>query len=80
MPKVENTPENRARCSCTKCPSYNDCAKGKDESLYCATGVGKSECEYKMNGCICGPCPVHKENNLKMGYYCIHGSAEEVGK
>jgi hypothetical protein len=80
MPKVENTQENRAKCPCAKCPSYNDCAKGKDELLYCAGEVGKSKCEYKMNGCICGQCLVHKECNLTAGAYCIHGSADEVDK
>jgi len=31
-----------------------------------------------MNGCICGPCPLTKEYNLKKGYYCISGSALEI--
>ena len=70
------TPENFEKCVCPKCPSYNDCAKGKNEALYCAQDVGKSACEYNMNGCICMDCPVHKENNLDAGYYCIHGSAK----
>jgi hypothetical protein len=65
-------------CSCGSCPSYNDCAKKAREGLYCAQDVGKSHCINKMNGCICGSCPVHKEYKLKAGYYCIEGSADFV--
>jgi len=80
MSKVENTPENIALCPCPDCPSYNDCAREKGETLFCAGAIGKGTCEYEMNGCICMPCPVHQANNLKDGYYCIKGSAEEIDK
>ena len=76
MTLVEKNDENLKKCSCPKCPSYNDCAKEKQERLYCATSIGKSKCAYKMNGCICMMCPVHVKFNLKSGYYCINGSAE----
>jgi len=79
MVKVEKTPENLKKCSCPKCPSYNECAERKLEKLFCAKEVGKSSCKFQMNGCICMSCPVHKENNLKAGYYCINGSAEQAG-
>lgn len=75
MPKVEKNQTNLDKCACTICPSYNQCAKGKKELLYCAEAVGKSTCQYQMDGCTCGNCPVHQENNLKTGYYCIKGSA-----
>ena len=78
MPKVENNQTNKDLCSCSSCPSYTDCSKEKAELLFCATG--KSDCKYETNGCVCGSCPVHKANGLEAGYYCIHGSAEEVGK
>ncbi len=78
MPKVEKNEDNLEKCSCPKgCPSYNDCTKDKNEALYCAGEVGKSQCEFQKNGCICGPCPVHTENNLSSMYYCINGSAEK---
>jgi len=80
MPKVEKNKVNMDKCSCPNCPSYNECAKGKTESLYCAGDNGKSACSYQMNGCICGSCPVHKEYNLTSGYYCMHGSADEIDK
>jgi len=79
MTEVKNDKNNSDRCACPRCPSYNDCAKTKAETLYCAGEIGKSACGYKMNGCICGGCPVHTENKLKAGYYCIKGSAIEIG-
>ncbi len=78
MPKVQKNEVNISKCTCADCPSYNECARGKTEKLYCAEQVGKSECAYKMNGCICGQCPVHAEFDLKAGAYCIHGSADET--
>ncbi len=78
MTKVENSPENREKCVCPDCPSFLGCSKEKGETLFCADEVGKSKCDYKMNGCICGPCPLTKEYNLKKGYYCISGSALEI--
>lgn len=73
MPTVKNTKENKEKCKCPFCPSYNECAKGKTEILYCSEEIGKSDCPYQMNGCICGSCPVHQENGLRDGYYCLHG-------
>ena len=79
MPKVMKNEANLSECPCPRCPSYNDCARGKSETLYCAEAVGQSACEYKMNGCICGSCSVHMACSLSNGYYCIKGSAEKIG-
>lgn len=78
MPKVEKNEINLKKCFCPNCPSYNECAQEKTEKLYCAKEIGKSTCAYKTNGCICSGCPVHMKNDLKAGYYCINGSADEV--
>ena len=78
MPKVEKNEDNMNKCFCPNCPSYNECAQDKIETLYCAGEVGKSTCQYKMDGCTCGGCPVHQENDLKSGYYCLYGSADEA--
>ncbi len=75
--KIENNRDNSAKCSCKICPSYGDCAKEKNENLFCANGTGP--CVFKTNGCPCNSCPVHKENRLKANYYCINGSAEQTG-
>ena len=79
MPQVTKNEVDLSQCACPKCPSYNDCARGKNEKLYCATEIGKSACEYKMNGCLCGSCPVHTASGLTNGYYCLKGSAKEIG-
>lgn len=78
MSKVEKNNDNFNQCFCLNCPSYNECAKEKTEKLYCSEEIGKSACDYKMNGCLCGGCPVYKNNNLKTGYYCLRGSADKA--
>lgn len=78
MSKVIKDAKNLSMCICGKCPSYTDCAKKKGEGLFCATG--KSSCAVKMNGCNCGSCPVFKANSLKVGYYCLNGTAEVADK
>lgn len=70
MKPIDNS-ENAQKCICSKCPVYDQCAKEKQETLYCARN--KSGCELdgdKM--CICGECPVFIENKLSSGYFCIH--------
>ncbi|MCL5010879.1 MAG: DUF2769 domain-containing protein [Patescibacteria group bacterium] len=63
--------KDTVRCHCPSCPSYGDCMRQFSEALYCLTQ--KSACSVKSSGCICGGCPIYKENNLKSGYYCIQG-------
>jgi len=79
MSKVEKSETNLKQCFCPNCPSYNECAKGKTELLYCAGEIGKSTCAYEKKGCVCGVCPVHTENALTSMYYCIQGSADQIG-
>ena len=69
---VSNTKENAGKCSCPRCPSYDECMAGKTEALYC--GRDTTSCSVKTNGCICAGCPVYSENNLNSGYYCINKS------
>ncbi|MEK6885923.1 MAG: DUF2769 domain-containing protein [Nanoarchaeota archaeon] len=56
------------KCMCKDCPSFLEC---KEKTAFCL--FGKSKCIKKMNGCICGGCPVHAELSLKSGYYCLKG-------
>lgn len=77
MSKVEKNEANLDKCACPNCPSHNECAKEKMEKLYCSEEVGKSTCPFEMKGCLCGPCPVHTENDLKSGYYCINGTSSD---
>jgi len=76
MSKVPDTPENREKCLCPRCPTLtaSECAKEKKENIYCATG--KSECELTRRGCLCGACPLWNEYSLSKGYFCFNGAAE----
>lgn len=76
MIKVVKNKENLSKCNCPNCPSYNQCAREKFESLYCSSDVDRSDCNFKMAGCVCGVCSVHRENDLDSGYYCMKSSAE----
>jgi len=80
MMKVSDTPENMKQCICPSCPSYNECMKTGMEGLFCARG--KTGCDLKREGCICGQCPVHSTYHLLGGYYCAVGTGwdEDLGK
>jgi hypothetical protein len=65
-----------ARCICGRCPTYNDCMRGRKDALFCA--LGKSTCLASKKACLCPTCPVTPELGLKHGYYCIKGSEKEV--
>jgi len=62
------------KCPCASCPSYNECAKGKKELLYCL--MGKSKCAYERNGCLCLGCPVAELKKFSGAYFCISGKAK----
>jgi hypothetical protein len=66
----------RGMCICGSCPSYNECAGGKFEVLYCATGKSP-DCITEMKGCTCPSCPLTKEMGLEKSYYCTRGTEKE---
>ena len=79
MPEAELTKTVSSlmtKCICGKCPTYNDCMKGKKESLFCA--LGKTGCAATKKACLCPTCPVTPEMGLKHGYYCMKGSEKEI--
>jgi Protein of unknown function (DUF2769) len=65
-----------AKCICGKCPTFNDCMKGKKEALFCE--LGKTGCAVTKKVCLCPTCPVTSMLGLKHGYYCIRGSEKEL--
>lgn len=69
--------ENKKKCVCAKCPSYNDCAARKRELVYCLVGKSR-ECQLDELGCICPDCPVTFELDLKNTYHCTRGSEKEM--
>lgn len=75
MSKME---KYRSMCSCPPCPTYQQCAKERDELAFCISQ--KSSCITEMKVCLCPGCPVHKELNLQFMYYCIRGDEAEQRK
>ncbi|MGB7787178.1 DUF2769 domain-containing protein [Methanoregula sp.] len=68
--------EDRKRCICGPCPSYNECMRAEGGLLFCITGK-TGDCTFGMKGCSCPVCPVWKARSLRKAYCCIRGSAEE---
>ena len=69
--KVPNTSENRAKCICPNCPTYNECMEKGKERLFCAKE--ETKCNPEKQGCICGECPIASEFGLNKFYYCRTG-------
>ena len=63
-------------CICGDCPSYNDCASGNKELLYCALG-GSPSCLTEEIGCICPDCPITEQMGLKYEFFCTRGAEKE---
>ena len=74
--RMEMMKDKAKMCTCPQCPSYNDCAKGKMELLYCAKGKSP-ECITKENGCICPTCPITPQMGLVKTFFCTRGSETE---
>lgn len=72
---VPYTQENFEKCLCPVCPTRNECMRNRDERLFCAGG--KTRCELKRKGCLCGECPVGSEYGLTGFYYCSIGAAKK---
>jgi hypothetical protein len=68
--------DNRARCICEPCPTYNECMRAGDELLFCMTGKSPT-CTFDKKGCVCPICPVKPVLGLTKAYYCIRGSEPE---
>jgi hypothetical protein len=65
--------EMKSMCICSECPSYNECAKNSQESIFCAKGRSFM-CITAVNECICEKCPVYKEMGLNNTLFCTRGS------
>ncbi|NMO08394.1 DUF2769 domain-containing protein [Methanobacterium subterraneum] len=76
--RLKTLEELEGDCVCPICPSYNDCAKEKDENVFCITG--KSEgCINMELGCLCPTCPLAQKYQIGMmnNFYCHRGSETE---
>ena len=65
------TEQDRARCACTRCPSYIE----GDSKLFCVHG--KSQLKVVERGCFCRTCSVHIEYHFKGRSYCLRSRPEE---
>ncbi|MGD0817041.1 MAG: DUF2769 domain-containing protein [Methanomassiliicoccales archaeon] len=75
--QFQNLVEDKKKCVCISCSSYNECAARKRELLFCLLG-NSSDCNLDELGCICPNCPVAAELDLKNSYYCTQGSEKQM--
>jgi hypothetical protein len=68
--------DNRAKCICEPCPTYNECMRADNALLFCVTGKSPT-CTFDKKGCRCPVCTVKPILGLTRAYYCIRGSEQE---
>jgi len=68
--------DNRAKCICDPCPTYNECMRADTSLLFCVLGKSQN-CTFDKKGCLCPGCPVKSALGLTKAYYCIRGSENE---
>ena len=69
MKKPEYNEKTYSACICEACPSYNDCCRNSSERAFCSNK--KCSCTVERKSCLCGTCPVYRENDLSGAYFCI---------
>jgi len=74
--RMKTIEANKALCVCPTCPTYNECAKEKDELFYCALGVSAT-CIIKESGCLCPACPITEKMGLTKDYFCTKGTEQQ---
>jgi|APFre7841882724_1041349.scaffolds.fasta_scaffold27769_3 hypothetical protein len=67
--------KNKVMCTCGKCPTYNDCTKGKRETMFFS--VGKFPARSLKKSLRLPDLSVTPNNGTDQGYYCISGSEKE---
>jgi hypothetical protein len=74
--RMKAVEETRAQCICPECPTYNECAKEKNQLYYC--GIGESPtCIIKEQGCICPACTVTEKMGYTNQFFCTRGTEKE---
>jgi len=68
--------ENRKKCICGQCPTYNECMRADESLLFCITGRSPN-CTFEKKGCLCPTCPVTQVLGLKKNYFCLKGTEQE---
>ena len=68
-------PDLKSQCICPDCPTYNDCAHGGRELLYCIYGRSFA-CITEDLGCMCPACPLIEDLGLLNLTFCLNGSEQ----
>jgi hypothetical protein len=68
--------EQKDRCVCGGCPTYNECMREKGEIFYCITGRSPV-CTFEKKACICPMCPVKVTLGLQKSYFYVRGSEQD---
>ncbi len=71
--RMQGLKKETAMCICPDCPTYNDCASGAQERLFCAHG-GSFVCISKEMDCLCPGCPVTGDFGLTRNFFCTRGA------
>lgn len=64
-------------CCCPDCPSYNECASGGRELLYCVLGMS-IQCVREDRHCICRQCSLYPTLGLSGKDFCMKGSEAAI--
>lgn len=64
-------------CCCPDCPSYNECAGGGQELLYCVLGMS-IRCIREDKHCTCRECPLYSLLGLTGKDFCMKGSEAAI--
>jgi hypothetical protein len=70
--------EYKSSCVCSKCATFNKCAAGANEKLFCITGKSMG-CITELKGCECPVCPWAQSLNIGVinNSYSLMGSEME---
>ena len=63
----------RSLCSCSGCPTYNECMRENEELVFCMTGASVT-CSFDATTCLCIGCPVAAEFGAGKAFSCIRNS------
>ena len=69
--------KNKVMCTCGKCPTYNDCTKGKRETMFFS--VGKFPARSLKKSLPLSDLSGYPIMRLSKGYYCMSGRKKNSG-
>jgi hypothetical protein len=68
----------KVSCVCSTCATFNECAEGANEKLFCVTGKSMG-CITELKGCECPVCPLAQSLDIGVinNSYSLMGSEME---